>query len=140
MQIGQLQGYWSTKVVRTEWIEESAESRMLEAVKPDKLVSRPGGLQGRCRGGAADTARGGIRTSGSLTDDLHGEVTAMKVPKLPTTLPFETAIIERYHRREASVEEALGRDVCSQGSVSGASNDITEEAGWGTRVSSGCHS
>ena len=34
-----------------------------------------------------------------------GEVT-LKVPKL-LTLPFETAIIERYRRRESSVEEAL---------------------------------
>ena len=34
-----------------------------------------------------------------------GEVT-LKVPKL-RTLPFETAIIERYRRRESSVEEAL---------------------------------
>ena len=34
-----------------------------------------------------------------------GEVT-LKVPRL-RTLPFETAIIERYRRREASVEEAL---------------------------------
>jgi putative transposase len=33
-----------------------------------------------------------------------GEVT-LKVPKL-RTLPFETAIIERYRRRESSVEEA----------------------------------
>ena len=34
-----------------------------------------------------------------------GEVN-LKVPKL-RTLPFETAIIERYRRRESSVEEAL---------------------------------
>lgn len=34
-----------------------------------------------------------------------GEVT-LKIPKL-RSLPFETAIIERYRRREASVEEAL---------------------------------
>lgn len=34
-----------------------------------------------------------------------GEVT-LKMPKL-RSLPFETAIIERYKRREASVEEAL---------------------------------
>jgi len=34
-----------------------------------------------------------------------GEVT-LKVPKL-RTLPFETAIIERYRRRECSIEEAL---------------------------------
>ena len=33
------------------------------------------------------------------------EVT-LKVPKLPS-LPFETAIIERYRRRESSVQEAL---------------------------------
>jgi transposase-like protein len=30
----------------------------------------------------------------------------VKIPKL-RTLPFETAIIERYRRRESSVEEAL---------------------------------
>jgi putative transposase len=35
-----------------------------------------------------------------------GEV-PLKVPKL-RTLPFETAIIERYRRRESSVEEGLG--------------------------------
>jgi len=34
-----------------------------------------------------------------------GEVT-LKMPKL-RTLPFETAIIERYRRRESSVEEAM---------------------------------
>ena len=34
-----------------------------------------------------------------------GEV-KLRVPKL-RSLPFETAIIERYRRREASVEEAL---------------------------------
>jgi transposase-like protein len=34
-----------------------------------------------------------------------GEV-ELQVPKL-RTLPFETAIIERYQRRESSVEEAL---------------------------------
>jgi len=46
--------------------------------------------------------------AGSYQQQLHtkaGEVT-LKVPKL-RTLPFETAIIERYRRRESSVEEAL---------------------------------
>ena len=46
--------------------------------------------------------------AGSYQRQLHtkvGEVT-LKVPKL-RTLPFETAIIERYRRRESSVEEAL---------------------------------
>src|SRR5215470_18789668 len=46
--------------------------------------------------------------AGHYTRQLHtkaGEVT-LKVPKL-RSLPFETAIIERYRRRETSVEEAL---------------------------------
>jgi transposase-like protein len=37
--------------------------------------------------------------------DESGEVT-LKMPKL-RKLPFETSIIERYRRREASVEEAM---------------------------------
>src|SRR5262245_34264110 len=46
--------------------------------------------------------------AGSYTRRLQtkaGEV-ELKVPKL-RSLPFETAIIERYRRRESSVEEAL---------------------------------
>src|SRR5262245_31634496 len=46
--------------------------------------------------------------AGHYTRKLHtraGEV-ELKVPKL-RNLPFETAIIERYRRRETSVEEAL---------------------------------
>ena len=42
-----------------------------------------------------------------------GEVT-LKVPKLRAQT-FETAIIERYRRRESSVEEALDRDVSGRG-------------------------
>src|SRR5580700_473844 len=60
-----------------------------------------------------------------------GEVT-LKVPKL-RTLPFETAIIERYRRRESSVEEALVEMYLAGVSV-GRVEDITE-ALWGTRVS-----
>lgn len=58
----------------------------------------------------------------------------LEVPKLKG-IPFETAIIERYRRRECSVEEALiemylaGVSVCRV-------KDITE-ALWGTRVSPG---
>jgi len=37
----------------------------------------------------------------------------LKMPKL-RTLPFETAIIERYRRRESSVEEALMEMVCHE--------------------------
>lgn len=62
-----------------------------------------------------------------------GEV-SLKIPKL-RRLPFETAIIERYKRREASVEEALVEMYLAGVSVRRV-EDITE-ALWGTRVSSG---
>ena len=62
-----------------------------------------------------------------------GEVT-LQVPKLRRR-PFETAIIERYRRREASVEEALVEMYLAGVSVRRV-EDITE-ALWGTRVSSG---
>lgn len=60
-----------------------------------------------------------------------GEVT-LKVPKL-RKLPLETTIIERYRRREASVEEALIEMYLAGVSVRRV-EDITE-ALWGTRVS-----
>ena len=59
---------------------------------------------------------------------------ALKVPKL-RSLTFETAIIERYKRREASVEEALIEMYLAGVSVRRV-EDITE-ALWGTKVSSG---
>lgn len=62
-----------------------------------------------------------------------GEVN-LKVPKL-RTLPFETAIIERYRRRESSVEEALIEMYLAGVSVRRV-EDITQ-ALWGTRVSPG---
>jgi transposase-like protein len=62
-----------------------------------------------------------------------GAVT-LKVPKL-RNLPFETAIIQRYRRRESSVEEALVEMYLAGVSVRRV-EDITE-ALWGTRVSSG---
>ena len=60
-----------------------------------------------------------------------GEVT-LTVPKL-RNLPFETAIIERYRRRETSVEEALIEMYLAGVSVRRV-EDITQ-ALWGTRVS-----
>jgi len=60
-----------------------------------------------------------------------GPVT-LQVPKL-RTLPFETQIIERYRRRESSVEEALVEMYLAGVSVRRV-EDITE-ALWGTRVS-----
>ena len=62
-----------------------------------------------------------------------GEVN-LKVPKLRHQT-FETAIIERYRRREASVEEALIEMYLAGVSVRRV-EDITE-ALWGTRVSPG---
>jgi putative transposase len=56
----------------------------------------------------------------------------LQVPKL-RTLRFETAIIERYKRRESSVEEALVEMYLAGVSVRRV-EDITE-ALWGTRVS-----
>lgn len=62
-----------------------------------------------------------------------GEVT-LKVPKLKG-VQFETAIIERYRRRECSVEEALIEMYLAGVSVRRV-EDITE-ALWGTKVSPG---
>jgi transposase-like protein len=58
----------------------------------------------------------------------------LQVPKL-RTLPFETAIIERYQRRESSVEEALIEMYLAGVSVRRI-EDITE-ALWGSKVSAG---
>lgn len=74
--------------------------------------------------------------AGHYQRGLHtraGEVT-LKVPKLRQH-KFETAIIERYKRRESSVEEALIEMYLAGVSVRRV-EDITK-ALWGTRVSSG---
>jgi putative transposase len=74
--------------------------------------------------------------AGSYTRKLHtraGEVT-VKMPKLRRQT-FETAIIERYRRRESSIEESLIEMYLAGVSVRRV-EDITE-ALWGTRVSSG---
>ena len=72
--------------------------------------------------------------AGHYERKLHtkaGEV-SLKVPKL-RSLPFETRIIERYRRRESSVEEAL-MEMYLAGVGVRRVEDITE-ALWGTRVS-----
>jgi putative transposase len=74
--------------------------------------------------------------AGSYPRKLHtraGEV-SLRVPKLRQQT-FETAIIERYRRRESSVEEALIEMYLAGVSVRRV-EDITE-ALWGTRVSPG---
>src|SRR5271170_6458229 len=72
--------------------------------------------------------------AGSYQRQLHTKAgsVSLKVPKL-RSLPFETAIIERYRRRESSVEEALVEMYLAGVSVRRV-EDITE-ALWGTRVS-----
>jgi transposase-like protein len=74
--------------------------------------------------------------AGSYDRKLHtkaGEVT-LKMPKLRNNA-FETAIIDRYRRRESSIEESLIEMYLAGVSVRRV-EDITE-ALWGTRVSSG---
>jgi len=71
--------------------------------------------------------------AGSYSRTLHtkaGEV-ELQVPRL-RKLPFETQIIERYRRRESSVEEALIEMYLAGVSVRRV-EDITE-ALWGTKV------
>lgn len=73
--------------------------------------------------------------AGSYDRNLHttaGEV-KLKMPRL-RTLPFETQIVERYRRRESSVEEALIEMYLAGVSVRRV-EDITE-ALWGTKISS----
>ena len=87
--------------------------------------------------GAGRYERSGERRdyrSGHYERQLHtkaGEVT-LKVPKLRHQA-LETSIIERYRRRESSVEEALMEMYLAGVSVRRV-EDITE-ALWGTRVS-----
>jgi transposase-like protein len=76
------------------------------------------------------------RRAGHYTRKLHtkaGEVD-IRMPKL-RALPFETAIIDRYRRRESSVEEALVEMYLAGVSVRRV-EDITE-ALWGSKVSPG---
>ena len=72
--------------------------------------------------------------AGHYTRKLHTKAgqLELKVPRL-RSLPFETQIIERYRRRESSVEEALIEMYLAGVSVRRV-EDITE-ALWGTRVS-----
>jgi putative transposase len=112
------------KVVR-DTVEETLNA-MLEA-EADRL----------CNAGRYERseARRDLR-SGSYERKLQtkaGSVT-LKMPKLRQQA-FETAIIERYRRRESSVEEALIEMYLAGVSVRRV-EDITE-ALWGTRVSPG---
>lgn len=74
--------------------------------------------------------------AGHYTRTVHTKAgpVELKMPKLRKAT-FETAIIERYRRRESSVEEAL-IEMCLAGVSVRRVEDITE-ALWGTRVSAG---
>jgi transposase-like protein len=90
-------------------------------------------MRRRTRSAARSATRGRriewIREQGIMSGSLtkSGSVT-LQVPKL-RSLPFETAIIERYRRREASVEESLVEMYLAGVSVRRV-EDITE-ALWG---------
>ena len=104
-------------------VEETLNA-MLEA-EADKLL---GAKRYERTEGRRDTRAG---TYERKLQTKAGEVT-LKVPKL-RQMKFETAIIERYRRRESSVEEALVEMYLAGVSVRRV-EDITE-ALWGTRVS-----
>ena len=88
-----------------------------------------------CRARRYERSEGRVSTrAGHYGRKLHtkaGEVT-LQMPRL-RSVPFETAIVERYRRRESSVEEALIEMYLAGVSVRRV-EDITE-ALWGTRVS-----
>jgi len=118
---GQLRGHVE-EVVRQS-VEETL-NRMLDA-EADALC---GAKRYERTADRADTRAGHYRRK--LTTKA-GEVD-LKVPRL-RSLPFETQIIERYRRRESSVEEAMVEMYLAGVSVRRV-EDITE-ALWGERVS-----
>jgi putative transposase len=103
---------------------EEALNTMLEA-EADRLC---GAGRYERTGARTDTRAGHYERS---LETRAGQV-SLKVPKLRRQT-FETAIIERYRRRESSVEEALIEMYLAGVSVRRV-EDITE-ALWGTRVS-----
>jgi putative transposase len=124
-------------VIRIE--EEKIRSHVGEVVRETVEQTLNGLLQAEADElcGAKRYARSPERLdtrAGHYDRKLHtqaGEV-SLQVPRL-RNLPFETEIIERYRRRESSVEEALVEMYLAGVSVRRV-EDITE-ALWGTRVS-----
>lgn len=116
---GELKNIVRNSVEKTlnELLNHEAD-RLVNAQRYERNTDRKG-----YRSGHYD--RNFTTTSGNVT--LH-------VPKLKG-ITFETAIIERYRRRETSIEEALIEMYLAGVSVRRV-EDITE-ALWGTRVSSG---
>ena len=107
----------SVEETLNELLEAEAE-KLTQAARYERSEERQG-----YRGG--HYSRNLTTTSGDVT---------LKVPRLKG-ISFETAIIERYRRRESSVEEALIEMYLAGVSVRRV-EDITELL-WGTKVSSG---
>ena len=95
---------------------EKEAQELTQAARYERTESRQGYRSGHY-------SRNLTTTSGDVT---------LKVPRLKN-VPFETAIIERYRRRESSVEEALIEMYLAGVSVRRV-EDITE-ALWGSKVS-----
>ena len=95
---------------------EAEAQQLTNAAKYERTAQRQGYRSGHY-------SRNLTTTSGDVT---------LNVPKLKG-VPFETAIIERYRRRESSVEEALIEMYLAGVSVRRV-EDITE-ALWGSKVS-----
>lgn len=118
---GEVKGYLNAVVKET--VEETLNG-LLDA-EADEL----------CRASKYERSKERQSTrAGHYTRTLHataGEL-KLKMPRL-RSIPFETAIIERYKRREASVEESLIEMYIAGVSVRRV-EDITQ-ALWGTRVS-----
>lgn len=112
-----------------EMVRESVETTLNELL--DKEAERLTNAARYERTEARQAYRSGHYERDLLT--TSGNVT-LKVPKLRNAT-FETAIIERYQRRESSVEEALIEMYLAGVSVRRV-EDITE-ALWGTKVSAG---
>lgn len=117
----------AVKVELKELVRKSVEETLNEMLDKEAEELTGAGKYERT------AARQGYR-SGHYSRKLtttSGEVT-LEVPKLKG-VPFETAIIERYRRRESSVEEALIEMYLAGVSVRRV-EDISE-ALWGSRVS-----
>jgi hypothetical protein len=105
----------SVEETLNELLEAEAE-KLTQAARYERNEQRQGYRSGHCN-------RNLTTTSGDVT---------LKVPKLKGN-SFETAIIERYRRRESSVEEALIEMYLAGVSVRRV-EDITETL-WGSKVS-----
>ena len=130
---GELKGIFRIDAGKVETHLDATVRQTVERVLNDLLDAEADNLCGARRYERSPDRQD--TRAGHYTRQLHtkaGEV-SLKVPKL-RKVPFETAIIDRYRRKEASVEEALVEMYLAGVSVRRV-EDITE-ALWGTRVSS----